>query len=104
MEFLAESVSAVSLEKPVDDVEDEEDSEDENTPNATDTTSKKKKKKKKKSKAKKAEPVVTPPLSRILGGSTDYFIRYGQTNPPTIPVCNIWRHMLNPFNRICWYV
>ena len=67
---------------------DDEESEDENVTNTNaESTGKKKKKKKKKSKAKKAESVViTPPISRLLGGSTDYFTKYGQTNPPTIPV------------------
>ena len=88
MEFVTEAVGNISLGKPTEDVDDDDESDDENVTNTNaESTGKKKKKKKKKSKAKKAESVViTPPISRLLGGSTDYFTKYGQTNPPTIPV------------------
>ena len=71
--------------------EDSNDDEDDDITNSntTDTTGKKKKKKKKKSKSKKTSEIqvpIVPPESRLLGGSTQYFLKYGQTNPPTIPV------------------
>ena len=67
-------------------------------------TGKKKRKKKKKPKKKKASeaasgavgnnlkkgvPSLQPP-SRLLGGMTDYYVAYGQTEPPTIPVCDLF--------------
>jgi methionyl aminopeptidase len=86
-----------------DDDEDGEDEEDEGNETAGATGEKKKKKrknKKKKSAKKKGAdnvPAVAPaadgsnlPHSRLLGGVTDYFIRYKQTNPPTRPVSELF--------------
>ena len=43
----------------------------------------KKKKKKKPKKKSKAPSGTLLPKSRLLGGFTDYYTKYGQTNPPT---------------------
>ena len=54
----------------------------------------KKKKKKKKSNSKKKKKTLhgtTPAESRLLGGFTDYYTKYGQTNPPTKPVRNLFK-------------
>lgn len=62
---------------------------------------KKKKKKKKRSKKKASDIPFSAPTSRILGGSTNYYMKYGQTNPPTIPVwdlfCNAATDVVKPF-------
>lgn len=57
----------------------------------------KKKKKKKKGKKKKKKPTDASgpsgsklPLSRCLGGFTDYYVKYGQTDPPTRPVAELF--------------
>lgn len=47
---------------------------------------KKNKKKKKKTIKKKTGAIAIPtklPLSRLLNGFTDYYVKYGQTDPPT---------------------
>jgi hypothetical protein len=64
-------------------------------PLSTDTNKKKKKKKKnnkKKLKAAAIVPIVSTklPLSRLLGGNTDYYLKYGQTDPPTKPVSELF--------------
>ena len=53
----------------------------------------KKKKKKKKSKKKKKGGGTPSQLScsRLLGGYTDYYIKYGQTLEPTIPVADLFK-------------
>ena len=54
----------------------------------------KKKKKKKKSNSKKKKKTLhgtAPAESRLLGGFTDYYTKYGQTNPPTKPVRNLFK-------------
>ena len=72
-----------------DDDDDEEDLEDEarigDSNHGEGGDKKKKKKKKKKPKKKQANQLVPSklPHSRLLGGFTDYYIKYGQTDPPT---------------------
>lgn len=71
---------------------------------------KKKKKKKKKKNANQslshpsAEfPPVTAdvlPHSRLLGGRTDYYLKYGQTFPPTRPVSELFPHGSFPIGEI----
>jgi len=71
---------------------------------------KKKKKKKKKSKKKsstgpKPGPIGTPsqkPHSRLLGEEafTDYYVKYGQTDPPTVPVEDLFRGREYPKGQI----
>jgi methionyl aminopeptidase len=52
---------------------------------------KKKKKKKKKNKKKKSAAVGSKlPCSRLLGGFTDYYVKYGQTEPPTKVVSDLF--------------
>ena len=48
------------------------------------------KKKKKKKKKKKASGTKLP-HSRLLCGYTDYYTKYGQTEPPTIPVHELFK-------------
>lgn len=74
--------------------EDEDDEDDEDNQGGA-TEGKKKKKKRSNKKKKKTVKIVceapppTPgedgnmPHSRLIGGTTDYFVKYGQTNPPT---------------------
>mgnify|MGYP003385802391 CR=1 FL=1 len=69
--------------------EDNDDSNDEEEGDNGDSSGKKKKKKKKRSKKKAMDIPFIAPLSRVLGGSTNYYVKYGQTNPPTIPVSRI---------------
>lgn len=66
------------------DEEDEDEDEDEKLGKAD--TKLKKKKKKKPKKKKSASTTITGsllPKSRMLTGFTDYYVKYGQTNPPT---------------------
>ena len=98
MEFAAESekvkergedkISGVVVEPQAEeDGEDAEEEEEEEGGDNTGGDGKKKKKKKKKNKKKKKAPSGTnPPMGRLLGGFTDYYTKYGQTEPPTIPV------------------
>lgn len=66
----------------------------------------KKKRKKKKKPAKKkstAAPVASGsalPHARCLGGYTDYFLKYGQTNPPTRPVAELFTNGVYPEGEI----
>merc|ERR1711871_1329508 len=56
------------------------------------------KKKKKKSKKKKKGGGIPSqlPCSRLLGGYTDYYIKYGQTPEPTIPVADLFKDGIFP--------
>lgn len=87
----------------VDDEDCDEDGDDEVEEATGADASKKKKKKKKKPKKKKtgASESAAPtepkclipsllPHSRNVGGFTDYYIALGQTNPPTIPVADLF--------------
>jgi len=81
--------------------EESDDEEGEETADAADgaegTKKKKKRKKKKKKSGSAAAPIAggTPslkPHGRLLGENhfTDYYLKYGQTNPPTIPVSELF--------------
>mmetsp|Transcript_24447 Transcript_24447/g.28297 ORF Transcript_24447/g.28297 Transcript_24447/m.28297 type:complete len:465 (-) Transcript_24447:118-1512(-) len=84
---------------------DEEENEEEQLENAEGGETKKKKKRKKKKKKKKSSNASTPggndsgsgvpsqkPHGRMLNDTafTDYFVKYSQTNPPTIPVSTLF--------------
>jgi methionyl aminopeptidase len=73
---------------------DEEDGDDDDEGDAADVagdeTKKKKKKKNNKKKKKKTLSGTTPAESRLLGGYTDYYTKYGQTEPPTKPVRDLF--------------
>jgi hypothetical protein len=73
--------------------EEEEDFGDDNGAATTDGGAKKKKKKKKGKKKKKSAAAsggTKPPLSRLLTGFTDYYTKYGQTDPPTKYVADLF--------------
>ena len=77
---------------------DDDDSDDDNDDNEIDDgkldngeAKKTKKKKKKKPKKKKSAFVGSQlPKSRMLTGFTDYYVKYGQTNPPTKTVASLF--------------
>ena len=77
-----------------DDNDDEDDEGEENVENGggEGVGGKKKKKKKKPKKKKKAAgiPGTKLPVSRLLGGFTDYYLKYGQTDPPTKLVADLF--------------
>jgi methionyl aminopeptidase len=70
----------------------------------------KKKKKKKKSKKKKNTTATTNlscaqtgsklPISRLVTGFTDYYVRYGQTEPPTFKVADLFPNNDFPVGEI----
>ena len=80
--------------------DDDDDDDDEENGNAgegqvsaTGEKKKKKKKKKKKGGKKKSDGAsggTKVPLSRCLGGFTDYYTKYGQLEPPTRPVSTLF--------------
>lgn len=89
------------------DSDDDDDEDDNNAAGGEPSGKKKKKKKKKRSKAaKKAAAAAAgdsdemppvnddfvhkPPLSRLLGGTANYYMKWGQTDPPTIPVQDLF--------------
>eukprot|EP01031_Cornospumella_fuschlensis_P044511 gene44511-54438_t len=84
------------------DEDDDDEEEDGNGAQKAGEGGKKKRKKKKKSAKKKTNkdavgeagshpiPPASPPLSRLLGGSTNYFMKYGQTFPPSRPVSELF--------------
>src|SRR5687767_4989578 len=103
-------------EDPVkEDEEEDEDDEEENGGVEQDGT-KKKKKKKKKRKKKRApgvvstdsvtttgskEPCQRPPHRGLLSTAfTDAHVKYGQTDPPTIPVAELFRDREYPIGEI----
>ena len=81
-------------EEDNDDDNDEDDDEgEENMENGGEGAGGKKKKKKKKPKKKKKAagiPGTKLPVSRLLGGFTDYYLKYGQTDPPTKLVADLF--------------
>ena len=84
---LVDAIEKVAIvDEEEDDNDDDEEEEEEGTEKAA--TDKKKKKKKKKPKKKKAPTNFGTllPKSRLLTGFTDYYTKYGQTDPPTRPV------------------
>lgn len=75
--------------------ENDDDDEEEETAGgaATESSGKKKKKKKKSNKKKKPASTAVPsklPHCRLLGGFTDYYVKLGQTEPPTRPVADLF--------------
>ena len=77
----------------LDNDEDEEDEAENETGSGLDKQKKKKKKPKKKKSGAAAEsgPVGTSsPISRMLSGHTDYYVRYGQTVPPSKTVASLF--------------
>jgi methionyl aminopeptidase len=97
---LDESAAVAEVKSDVIDVEDDEDDDEETGNPGDDEANKKKKKKKKRNKKKKAaNPESTSnapkipsqlPFSRNVKGFTDYYVAYGQTEPPTIPVADLF--------------
>lgn len=81
---------------------DGEDSEDEEEDGAAagegGVTKKKKKRKPKKKKNKVAG--TKPAVGRLLGGFTDYYTKYGQTEPPTRPVADLFPDGVFPTGEI----
>ena len=72
--------------------EEEDDDEEEEGEEAAGGGKKKKKKKKKSKKKKKGGGIPSQlPCSRLLGGYTDYYIKYGQTLEPSIPVADLFK-------------
>ncbi len=81
-------------EEEGDDEEEDDDDDDEGGGGEEAIGGSKKKKKKKKKSKKKKKGGVTPnqlPGSRLLGGYTDYYIKYGQTPEPSIPVADLFK-------------
>ena len=89
-------------------VEDEEDDEEEHPATANgETTAKKKKKKKKKKKGGGGgggpvkQPSLKPPGFGLKDTAfTDYYVKYGQTDPPTIPVADLFKGKEFPVGEI----
>lgn len=82
--------------------EGEDDEDDADDGGAGDDGTKKKKKKKKSSSKKKKKKLygTIPAESRLLGGFTDYYTKYGQTNPPTKPVRDLFKNGEFPLGEI----
>jgi methionyl aminopeptidase len=91
-ELKAAAVPAISD----DEAEEDDGNEDEVTEGSAAGGDKKKKKKKKSKKKKKAAVAATGtaasllPQSRLLTGFTDYYLQYGQTAVPSIPVADLF--------------
>jgi methionyl aminopeptidase len=83
-----------------DDNDNDEDNDDDEGEEGTTSDKKKKKKKKKSKKKKNTISGTTPSHSRLLGGYTDYYIKYGQTEPPTIPVADLFPSNIFPKGEI----
>lgn len=83
--------------------EDEGDDDDDDDEDAATGAAKKGKKKKKRSKKKKASaPYGTKVAhSRCLTGYTDYYVKYGQTDPPTKLVSELFPNGGFPTGEIC---
>lgn len=101
---ITSEIKGEQLIKGEDEQEDEDDEDDdcEVDDNAMGTSDKKKKKKKKGKKKKKAAIVGTKlPLSRCLLGFTDSYLKYGQSDPPTRLVSELFPTGFYPiqFNR-----
>ena len=80
------------VDKCGEDVEEDDDDDDDVDGDDVNVASDKKKKKKKKGKKKK-KPIITGtklPLSRCLLGFTDSYTKYGQTDPPTRLVADLF--------------
>lgn len=85
---LVDALEKVAIADDEDEDNDDDEEEEEETETEKATTDKKKKKKKKKPKKKKTPSNFGTllPKSRLLTGFTDYYTKYGQTDPPTKPV------------------
>ena len=84
--------------------EEADDEEEENTEN-TDQAAKKKKKKGSSVQLVVKEPTEKPPFRGLLDTAyTDYFVKYGQTNPPTIPVETVFKGKEYPKGELQEYV
>lgn len=104
------SKEAEEEEEGGDDEEDEGGGEEEGQP---DGAGKKKKKKKKRKKKKKGisgtklevkEPSKKPPALGLKDTAfTDYYVKYGQTEPPTIPVADLFKDKPFPMGEIQSY-
>lgn len=115
-----QEASTADEEKPVNgeaDAEDDDDDDEEEAPAAANGeagAAKKKKKRKKKKKKKKGggggaigqvkEPSQKPPFRGVSETSfTDYYVKYGQTEPPTIPVADLFAGKEFPVGEIQQY-
>ena len=80
------------VNKCEEDVEEDDDDDDDVDGDDVNVTSDKKKKKKKKGKKKKKATIIGTklPLSRCLLGFTDSYTKYGQTDPPTRLVADLF--------------
>lgn len=109
---LEESLAKLSVKEEENDEDDDEEEEgEEGGANGEDKKKRKKRNKKKKKKAAKKEgesavpapnagvPEKVPP-SRVIGGYTDYYVKYGQTEPPTIPVADLFSNKVYPEGEI----
>jgi methionyl aminopeptidase len=93
-------------------VEDEDDDDEEEAPTSETPTNKKKKKRKTKKKKGGAgaggavkEPTLKPPSRGLKDAAfTDYYVKYGQTDPPTIPVADLFRGKEFPVGEIQPYM
>jgi methionyl aminopeptidase len=86
-----ENVKVVA-EQVEEDEEDDDDEENNVLDGASNKKKKKRKNKKKSTKKKDADQTVyddSLTCSRVLGGKRDYFLKFGQTFPPTIPVAEL---------------
>lgn len=98
IELKASTISSVvnpGTEKTAEEVDDEDDDDEgedgEGDENQLSNSDKKKKKKKKGKKKKKPSVVGTKlPLSRCLLGFTDSYLKYGQSDPPTKYVADLF--------------
>ena len=89
-EFTSNEVDKLNLNYDENGDENDDDV-DENGEDINDTSNDKKKKKKKKKKTKKKTPCGSKVgEGRLLGGFTDYYTKYGQTDPPTKPVYDLF--------------
>ena len=110
-----EATDKETKEDPVkdDEEDDDDDEEDPNAEGGEGGAAKKKKKKRKKKKKKKGgasggqaplqikEPSLKPPALGLKDTAfTDYYVKYGQTEPPTIPVADLFKNKPLPIGEI----
>jgi methionyl aminopeptidase len=99
--------------EPTDGSDDEEDEDEQGVVNDDDAAGKKKKKKKRKKKKKNPdstvklevkEPSKKPPALGLRDSHfTDYYVRYGQSDPPSIPVADVFKGKDFPIGEIQKY-
>lgn len=107
---LAKALAKASVEEKDEDVDDDEDEDDKQEGGGEKKKKKRNKKKKKKGSTKEGEacaisrpPTGVPekfPHSRLIGGFTDYYVALGQTEPPTIPVADLFPNKIFPEGEI----